>query len=139
MVTWGHKLYGGDSSKVQDQLKEKVTNVQANDGAFAAVLKDPRRYANRFVCMHCACFRCGEGGWKASFLFVCVFVEGKGTQCQLCGEHQKEPYHFGDPSPFDSLFVAPIKVVNPKLTWFAVTVPRAELGRGFGLCEGCVW
>jgi alpha-tubulin suppressor-like RCC1 family protein len=39
VVTWGHKNYGGDSSQVQDQLKN-VQQVQATGTAFAAVLAD---------------------------------------------------------------------------------------------------
>ena len=39
VVTWGHELSGGDSSTVQDQLKN-VQNVQASSGAFAALLAD---------------------------------------------------------------------------------------------------
>ena len=39
VVTWGHALRGGDSSAVQDQLKN-VHNIQASAFAFAAVLGD---------------------------------------------------------------------------------------------------
>ena len=38
-MTWGRPAYGGDSSTVQDQLKN-VQQIQASDGAFAAVLGD---------------------------------------------------------------------------------------------------
>ena len=37
VVTWGNPDYGGDSSEVQDQLKD-VQQVQATYGAFAAIL-----------------------------------------------------------------------------------------------------
>ena len=39
VVTWGNPDYGGDSSEVQDQLKD-VQQVQATYGAFAAILAD---------------------------------------------------------------------------------------------------
>ena len=39
MVTWGRPDRGGDCSAVQDQLKN-VVQVQATDGAFAAILAD---------------------------------------------------------------------------------------------------
>eukprot|EP00434_Breviolum_minutum_P012807 symbB.v1.2.011288.t1/scaffold754.1/size165080/2 len=39
IVTWGDGRFGGDSSKVQDQLKE-VKDVQASYRAFAAILSD---------------------------------------------------------------------------------------------------
>ncbi|OLP97890.1 Ankyrin repeat and KH domain-containing protein mask [Symbiodinium microadriaticum] len=39
VVTWGDAEYGGDSSAVQDQLKN-VQQIQASDFAFAAVLAD---------------------------------------------------------------------------------------------------
>ena len=39
VVTWGHPDFGGDSSRVQGQLKG-VQQVQASCGAFAAVLTD---------------------------------------------------------------------------------------------------
>ena len=39
VVTWGNPVYSGDSSRVQDQLKS-VRQVQATDGAFAAILED---------------------------------------------------------------------------------------------------
>ena len=39
MVTWGSPDQGGDCSAVQDQLKN-VVQVQATDGAFAAILAD---------------------------------------------------------------------------------------------------
>ena len=39
VVTWGHAALGGDSSAVQDQLKN-VQQIQASPGAFAAVLDD---------------------------------------------------------------------------------------------------
>ena len=38
-MTWGEPDSGGDSSKVQDQLKS-VQQVQATDSAFAAILPD---------------------------------------------------------------------------------------------------
>jgi len=38
-LSWGDLDSGGDSSKVQDQLKS-VQEVQANDFAFAAILAD---------------------------------------------------------------------------------------------------
>ncbi|OLQ01854.1 Potassium channel KAT2 [Symbiodinium microadriaticum] len=38
-VTWGDAGYGGDSSSVQDQLKN-VQQIQASDCAFAAILAD---------------------------------------------------------------------------------------------------
>ena len=39
VVTWGSASYGGDSSYVQDQLKN-VQQIQASKGAFAAILGD---------------------------------------------------------------------------------------------------
>ena len=39
VVTWGVAVYGGDSSAVQDQLKN-VQQVQAWKGAFAAIRAD---------------------------------------------------------------------------------------------------
>ena len=39
MVTWGHVDWGGDSSAVQDQLKN-VRHIQANRWAFAAIRGD---------------------------------------------------------------------------------------------------
>jgi hypothetical protein len=39
VVTWGSPHGGGDSSAVQDQLKG-VQQVQATDGAFAAIVAD---------------------------------------------------------------------------------------------------
>jgi len=39
IVTWGNPCYGGDSSAVQDQLRN-VQQIQATDGAFAALLAD---------------------------------------------------------------------------------------------------
>ena len=39
MVTWGHPDLGGDSSAVQDQLRN-VQQVQGTSGAFAAILAD---------------------------------------------------------------------------------------------------
>ena len=39
VVTWGSAVFGGDSSSVQDQLKD-VKQIQASFGAFAAVLGD---------------------------------------------------------------------------------------------------
>ena len=39
IVTWGNPLYGGDSSAVQDQLKN-VQQVHATKAAFAAILAD---------------------------------------------------------------------------------------------------
>ncbi|CAE7798998.1 unnamed protein product [Symbiodinium sp. KB8] len=39
VVTWGDARYGGDSSTVQDKLKN-VQQVQASDSAFAAILGD---------------------------------------------------------------------------------------------------
>ena len=39
VVTWGDPEYGGDSSRVQDRLKN-VQQVQATDWAFAAILDD---------------------------------------------------------------------------------------------------
>ena len=39
MVTWGYAGHGGDSSAVQDQLRD-VQQIQASDGAFAAILGD---------------------------------------------------------------------------------------------------
>ena len=38
-MTWGRASSGGDSSAVQDQLKN-VQQIQASDGAFAAILGD---------------------------------------------------------------------------------------------------
>ena len=38
-MTWGNAEYGGDSSAVQDQLKN-VQQIQASSGAFAAILGD---------------------------------------------------------------------------------------------------
>ena len=38
-MTWGDARYGGDSSTVQDKLKN-VQQVQASDSAFAAILGD---------------------------------------------------------------------------------------------------
>ena len=37
MVTWGDASFGGDSSAVQDQLRN-VQQIQASVGAFAAIL-----------------------------------------------------------------------------------------------------
>ena len=39
MVSWGHPDSGGDSSTVQDQLRD-VTAIQATDAAFAALRSD---------------------------------------------------------------------------------------------------
>ncbi|OLP97881.1 hypothetical protein AK812_SmicGene19724 [Symbiodinium microadriaticum] len=39
VVTWGSAAHGGDSSAVQDQLKN-VQQIQASDAAFAAILGD---------------------------------------------------------------------------------------------------
>ena len=39
VVTWGYAGFGGDSSAVRDQLKG-VEQIQATDGAFAAILED---------------------------------------------------------------------------------------------------
>ena len=39
VVTWGHAGFGGDSSAVQTQLKH-VQQIQASEGAFAAILGD---------------------------------------------------------------------------------------------------
>ena len=39
VVTWGNADCGGDSSAVQEQLKN-VQQIQASDGAFAAILGD---------------------------------------------------------------------------------------------------
>ena len=39
VVTWGAASYGGNSSSVQDQLKN-VQQIQASFGAFAAILGD---------------------------------------------------------------------------------------------------
>ena len=39
VVTWGHPKYGGDSSAVQDQLKN-VQQIQSTTGEFAAILVD---------------------------------------------------------------------------------------------------
>ena len=39
VTTWGDTAHGGDSSAVQDQLKD-VQQIQATDSAFAAVLVD---------------------------------------------------------------------------------------------------
>ena len=39
VVTWGHPEWGGDSSAVQDQLRN-VQKIQATGGAFAAILED---------------------------------------------------------------------------------------------------
>eukprot|EP00434_Breviolum_minutum_P046847 symbB.v1.2.043403.t1/scaffold14375.1/size858/1 len=39
IVTWGDAQSGGDSSAVQDQLAN-VQQIQASDGAFAAILED---------------------------------------------------------------------------------------------------
>ena len=38
-MSWGHADCGGDSSAVQDQLKN-VQQIQATDFAFAAILVD---------------------------------------------------------------------------------------------------
>ena len=38
-MTWGHAFYGGDSSAVQDQLKN-VQQIQTNGSIFAAILGD---------------------------------------------------------------------------------------------------
>ena len=40
VVTWGNPDFGGDSSAVQDQLKESVQQIQAKNFAFAAILGD---------------------------------------------------------------------------------------------------
>ena len=37
VVTWGHAIYGGDSSAVRDQLSG-VQQIQATSEAFAAIL-----------------------------------------------------------------------------------------------------
>ena len=39
MVTWGHRNFGGDSSKVQEKLKN-VQEIYATQAAFAAILVD---------------------------------------------------------------------------------------------------
>ena len=39
VVAWGSAFHGGDSSAVQDQLKN-VQQIQASAGAFAAILDD---------------------------------------------------------------------------------------------------
>ena len=39
VVTWGHAAHGGDSSGVQDQLKN-VKQIQANANAVAAIISD---------------------------------------------------------------------------------------------------
>jgi hypothetical protein len=39
ILTWGHPGFGGDSSAVQDQLRN-VQQVQGTSGAFAAILAD---------------------------------------------------------------------------------------------------
>ena len=39
VVTWGEQRIGGDSSRVQDQLKN-VEHIQATSKAFAAILQD---------------------------------------------------------------------------------------------------
>ena len=39
IVTWGHADFGGDSSAVQDRLRG-VQQIQATDGASAAILED---------------------------------------------------------------------------------------------------
>ena len=39
VVTWGDAHHGGDSSAVQDQLRD-VQQIQASNGAFAAILGD---------------------------------------------------------------------------------------------------
>lgn len=39
VVTWGSPHYGGDSSEVQDQLKE-VREIKSNKGSFVAILAD---------------------------------------------------------------------------------------------------
>ena len=39
VVTWGNAFHGGDSSAVQDQLRD-VQQIQASNGAFAAILGD---------------------------------------------------------------------------------------------------
>ena len=36
-MTWGNAVYGGDSSGVQDQLRN-VQQIQASHGTFAAIL-----------------------------------------------------------------------------------------------------
>jgi hypothetical protein len=38
-ISWGASAFGGDSSKVQHQLKN-VQQVQATQGAFAAIVAD---------------------------------------------------------------------------------------------------
>ena len=38
-MTWGHAAFGGNSSAVQDQLKN-VQQIQASSCAFAAILAD---------------------------------------------------------------------------------------------------
>ena len=38
VVTWGHPEFGGDSSEVQEQLRN-VQHIQATDAAFAAILE----------------------------------------------------------------------------------------------------
>ena len=37
MVTWGHSIYGGDSTTVSSALASDVTAVYSNNRAFAAV------------------------------------------------------------------------------------------------------
>ena len=39
IITWGHQVYGADSSAVQDRLRN-VQQVQGTYGAFAAILAD---------------------------------------------------------------------------------------------------
>ena len=39
MISWGRADFGGDSSSVQDELRD-VQQIQAAYGAFAAILSD---------------------------------------------------------------------------------------------------
>ena len=40
MIIWGDPGFGADSSGVQGQLKSLPQQIQASDGAFAAILSD---------------------------------------------------------------------------------------------------
>ena len=56
VVTWGNAEFGADSSAMQTQLKN-VQQIQANDGAFAAILDDgaKARTGNRHMRSRRAC------------------------------------------------------------------------------------
>ena len=42
VVTWGNARWGGNSSAVQDELKDQVVEIYSTGGAFAAVLRNGR-------------------------------------------------------------------------------------------------